>query len=266
VNDLVRDNFLQHHGILGQKWGIRRFQPYGQGYDAKKNGKFLGKIKERRAARKKERLKKKEARIDKYESYSKFRKDLYGYAYSKASIDVIKKDLDKLRKKQDKKVTTKNEQRIKENEMMLECFEKYVKDNENRVRKQASEQLAKSPYWVKGNFWSSTPDGVMANTVRHVDPGWFVHTVQKALKKSGAIGAAVLSDAAMRTSASNAAQEAFQNQQMIHQQIVQQQVMQATMDQVQQAAQMAMQSAMQASMQAAMDSAMIAQSHSMGMM
>lgn len=31
-----------HHGILGQKWGIRRFQPYGQGYDSQNKGRFVG--------------------------------------------------------------------------------------------------------------------------------------------------------------------------------------------------------------------------------
>lgn len=42
MNDFVRDNFLQHHGILGQKWGIRRFQPYPKGYHG--DGKFTGKL------------------------------------------------------------------------------------------------------------------------------------------------------------------------------------------------------------------------------
>lgn len=33
---------LQHRGILGMHWGIRRFQPYGQGYDPKNEGKEVG--------------------------------------------------------------------------------------------------------------------------------------------------------------------------------------------------------------------------------
>lgn len=33
---------LEHHGILGMKWGVRRYQPYGQGHNAKRKGKFAG--------------------------------------------------------------------------------------------------------------------------------------------------------------------------------------------------------------------------------
>jgi hypothetical protein len=33
---------LYHHGILGMHWGIRRYQPYGQGYNPKHKGDYVG--------------------------------------------------------------------------------------------------------------------------------------------------------------------------------------------------------------------------------
>lgn len=36
---------LMHHGVQGMRWGIRRYQPYGIGYDPQKVGKFIGNMK-----------------------------------------------------------------------------------------------------------------------------------------------------------------------------------------------------------------------------
>lgn len=46
------DENLQHHGVKGMRWGVRRYQPYPKGSDSR--GKFVGKKTNRQGGSKKE--------------------------------------------------------------------------------------------------------------------------------------------------------------------------------------------------------------------
>ncbi len=78
------DDTLMHYGVIGMKWGVRRYQPYGQGYDAEHQGRFIGK-KEFKADNKRLRQAVKDA-------------SALGYAMSKSAYRANKADQKRLSK------------------------------------------------------------------------------------------------------------------------------------------------------------------------
>lgn len=79
---LMQDDELQHHGILGMHWGIRRFQPYPKGF---KKGKEVGEAKEAAKNRLKDAKRKYDAGKYKKEDVEAVKKE------NKAAIKEAKK-------------------------------------------------------------------------------------------------------------------------------------------------------------------------------
>lgn len=147
----LSEEVLEHHGILGMKWGVRRYQPYPKGY--KGNGKEIGEAKRSRREISKD-LKKNE---------NKYIKERFNYQRMSQREETLRKRTEK-RLEKGKKPKESSVKKGLELSKKLEVSEKKQKEYESKAWKLMGEAAA-SGYnvtvdskskWVAGSDYISS--------------------------------------------------------------------------------------------------------------
>lgn len=254
---------LCHHGIIGQKWGIRRFQPYPKGHNS--DGKFVGaikssiqKAKDRKATRKAN-----------WKSFNDAHKQAVEYKSSKKAVEYLDTLIEKQKAKYTKKPKESLKNEITINTQIRNALDKNAKEKfkglEEKLAKGARDYPRSSAIQYASFIGKDDAKNVKKMLSRSfaVNPPSLVNSIKHELKKKGLLGdVSKHVDKIMSQSVSMAQQQAIHNlqlQQNIQNQIntqnfMMQQINQAT----QQASMMAMNNAMSASMNAAMNASISA--------
>lgn len=172
---------LYHHGILGMKWGIRRFQPYSSGYHGK--GKFVGK------------------KAEDYKADKKIQKQLTTAAYSAGKFRAAsERDVERLSKRrglipsfhQSRLDGTKDESRFWNRE--YEKATKQLEDHVSKMNKKYGKENVKQIEYTTVKGGGKQKQKIVAEPYRKT---------KNVLKVLGATGAAVALSASRSKNLSN---------------------------------------------------------------
>lgn len=138
------EEVLAHHGILGMKWGVRRYQPYPDNYSG--DGKFVGKKSARAERRQARHLAKTNTRIKNAvdtgnkKKLKKYKDEMSPEEYEKKYAETVKNGIDNAVKDRDKSALKKYKDDLNKREYQhqrdrIEFKEAIDNDNSHKTKK-----------------------------------------------------------------------------------------------------------------------------------
>lgn len=138
------EEVLEHHGILGMKWGVRRYQPYPDNYSG--DGKFVGKKSARAERRQARHVAKTNTRIKNAvdtgnkKKLKKYKDEMSPEEYEKKYAETVKNGIDNAVKDRDKSALKKykddlNKREYQHQKDRIEFKESIDNDNSHKTKK-----------------------------------------------------------------------------------------------------------------------------------